>query len=72
MECTCGPARNPDGKPVTTTTTTPKPPRWGITNDYGPLRDVLLGVPEFYRILAADPADGDVAKFYEAVANAAR
>ena len=22
---------------------------WGIDNDYGPLRDVLLGRPEFYR-----------------------
>ena len=58
MECTCGPARNPDEKPVTTTTTTtttPAPPRWGITNDYGPLRDVLLGVPEFYRWIDAGP-----------------
>ena len=40
---------------MTTVTTTPRPPRWGITNDYGSLRDVLLGVPEFYRGIDAGP-----------------
>ena len=29
--------------------------RWGITNDYGPLRDVLLGTPAFYRWIDAGP-----------------
>ena len=33
----------------------PKPRRWGITNDYGPLMDVLLGTPEFYRWTDAGP-----------------
>ena len=28
---------------------------WGIDNDYGPLRDVLLGRPEFYRWVDAGP-----------------
>ena len=28
---------------------------WGITNDYGPLRDVLLGRPEYYRWVDAGP-----------------
>ena len=28
---------------------------WGIDNDYGPLRDVLLGRPEFYRWVEAGP-----------------
>lgn len=28
---------------------------WGINNDYGPLRDVLLGNPEFYRWTDAGP-----------------
>ena len=37
------------------TTPPPKPPRWGITNDCGPLRDVLLGKPEFYRWIDAGP-----------------
>ena len=29
--------------------------RWGIHNDYGPLKDVLLGTPEFYRWIDAGP-----------------
>ena len=29
--------------------------RWGIVNDYGPLKDVLLGTPEFYRWIDAGP-----------------
>ena len=29
--------------------------QWGITNDYGPLRDVLLGKPEYYRWIDAGP-----------------
>ena len=29
--------------------------RWGIVNDYGPLKDVLLGMPEFYRWIDAGP-----------------
>ncbi len=28
---------------------------WGIDNDYGPLRDVLLGRPEYYRWVDAGP-----------------
>ncbi len=28
---------------------------WGIENDYGPLRDVLLGRPDHYRWLDAGP-----------------
>ncbi|MEM7121177.1 MAG: arginine deiminase family protein [Pseudomonadota bacterium] len=31
---------------------------WGIDNDYGPLRDVLLGKPEFYRWVEAGPLIG--------------
>ena len=37
------------------TTPAPEPRRWGITNDYGPLRDVLLGPPEFYRWTDSGP-----------------
>ena len=37
------------------TASTPDPRRWGITNDYGPLRDVLLGTPAFYRWIDAGP-----------------
>ena len=29
--------------------------RWGISNDYGPLKDVLLGTPAFYRWIDAGP-----------------
>jgi N-dimethylarginine dimethylaminohydrolase len=29
--------------------------RWGIDNDYGPLRDVLLGQPHYYRWVDAGP-----------------
>ncbi len=36
-------------------TASPEPRRWGISNDYGPLRDVLLGVPEYYRWIDAGP-----------------
>ncbi len=32
--------------------------KWGINNDYAPLRDVLLGVPEFYRWVDAGPLIG--------------
>ena len=28
---------------------------WGIDNDYGPLRDVLLGRPDHYRWVDAGP-----------------
>ena len=28
---------------------------WGIHNDYGPLKDVLLGMPTFYRWIDAGP-----------------
>ncbi|MGI9417855.1 MAG: dimethylarginine dimethylaminohydrolase family protein [Geminicoccaceae bacterium] len=31
---------------------------WGIDNDYGPLRDVLLGRPDFYRWVEAGPLIG--------------
>ena len=31
------------------------PRRWGIVNDYGPLKDVLLGTPAFYRWIDAGP-----------------
>ena len=37
------------------TTFSEKSGRWGITNDYGPLRDVLLGTPSFYRWIDAGP-----------------
>ena len=37
------------------TTLRPESRRWGITNDHGPLRDVLLGTPEFYRWIDAGP-----------------
>ena len=37
------------------TTLLPESRRWGITNDHGPLRDVLLGTPEFYRWIDAGP-----------------
>ena len=30
-------------------------PRWGINNDFAPLRDVLLGKPEYYRWIDAGP-----------------
>ena len=30
-------------------------PSWGINNDYAPLRDVLLGVPEYYAWVEAGP-----------------
>ncbi len=36
----------------------PCPHDWGIDNDYGPLRDVLLGKPEFYRWVEAGPLIG--------------
>ena len=42
-----------DESPMTAITPAPRP--WGITNDYGPLRDVLLGTPEFYRWIDAGP-----------------
>jgi len=29
--------------------------KWGINNDYAPLTDVLLGVPEYYRWVDAGP-----------------
>ena len=29
--------------------------RWGIDNDFAPLRDVLLGLPEFYSWVDAGP-----------------
>ena len=29
--------------------------RWGINNDYAPLTDVLLGIPEYYRWVDAGP-----------------
>jgi len=29
--------------------------QWGINNDYAPLTDVLLGVPEFFRWVDAGP-----------------
>lgn len=32
--------------------------RWGIDNDYAPLRDVLLGKPEYYRWVEAGPIIG--------------
>ena len=31
---------------------------WGIDNDYGPLNDVLLGKPEYYRWVEAGPLIG--------------
>ena len=34
---------------------TDSPRRWGILNDYGPLKDVLLGTPAFYRWIDAGP-----------------
>ena len=37
------------------TTSPPELRRWGITNDYGPLRDMLLGTPAFYRWIDAGP-----------------
>ena len=37
------------------TSSTPDRRLWGITNDYGPLRDVLLGTPAFYRWIDAGP-----------------
>lgn len=36
-------------------TSAPDDRPWGITNDYGPLRDVLLGMPEYYRWIDAGP-----------------
>ncbi len=33
-------------------------PDWGITNDYGPLRHVLLGRPEYYKWVEAGPLMG--------------
>lgn len=33
-------------------------PDWGIDNDYAPLRDVLLGVPDHYRWVEAGPLIG--------------
>ena len=33
----------------------PDTKRWGINNDHAPLRDVLLGVPEYYRWVEAGP-----------------
>ena len=33
-------------------------PSFGIDNDYGPLRDVLLGKPDFYRWVEAGPLIG--------------
>ena len=38
-----------------TDTTTQQAERWGIRNDYGPLKDVLLGYPEYYRWIDAGP-----------------
>ncbi len=32
-----------------------QPVEWGINNDYAPLTDVLLGMPEFYRWVDAGP-----------------
>lgn len=32
--------------------------RWGINNDYAPLKDVLLGKPEYYRWVEAGPLIG--------------
>ncbi len=32
--------------------------KWGINNDYAPLRDVLLGKPDFYRWVEAGPLIG--------------
>jgi len=29
--------------------------KWGINNDYAPLTDVLLGIPEYYRWVDAGP-----------------
>ena len=37
------------------TTPRPKPRRWGLPNDYGPLTEVLLGVPEYFRWIDAGP-----------------
>ena len=37
------------------TASPPSSSGWGIDNDYGPLRDVLLGRPEFYRWVDAGP-----------------
>ena len=34
------------------------PKRWGINNDFAPLKDVLLGKPEFYRWVEAGPLIG--------------
>ncbi len=36
-------------------TAAPGSRRWGISNDYGPLKDVLLGIPAFYRWIDAGP-----------------
>ncbi len=36
-------------------TTTQQAERWGIRDDYGPLKDVLLGHPEYYRWIDAGP-----------------
>jgi len=33
----------------------PNEQKWGIYNDYAPLRDVLLGKPEYYRWIDAGP-----------------
>ena len=34
------------------------PDYWGIDNDYGVLRDVLLGKPDYYRWVEAGPLIG--------------
>ena len=39
-----------DEKPMITS-----PRRWGILDDYGPLKNVLLGTPKFYRWIDAGP-----------------
>jgi N-dimethylarginine dimethylaminohydrolase len=38
-----------------TTTDTHTNPKWGINNDYAPLRHVLLGKPDYYRWIDAGP-----------------
>ncbi|MEM7169114.1 MAG: arginine deiminase family protein [Pseudomonadota bacterium] len=43
---------------MTITDETVPAPSWGIDNDYGPLKDVLLGKPEFYRWVEAGPLIG--------------
>jgi len=35
--------------------TNPTNKKWGINNDYAPLSDVLLGIPEYYRWVEAGP-----------------